>query len=232
MTGTEYPTPMRGRVQPTREEVLHLPQLRLLNHPVAASMVTVLRDVRTPSRDFTGTIHALTRFLLWHALEEAETTTIDVPGHAGPVTGHQLSGGIAGIAVLRAGLSMIEPLRQMIPGAPGYLIGVRRDEATLEPSVYYANLPASFDRVERVLLLDPMLATGGSTIAALRIIRSAYSGHISCLAMLGAPVGVQRLIDADPSLRVYLAALDERLDERGFILPGLGDAGDRLFDTS
>lgn len=232
MTGTDYPTPMRGRAQPTREEVIQLPQLHLLNHPVAESMVTALRDVRTPSRDFAGTIHALTRFLLWHALEKAGTVTIDVPGHAGAVTGHQLASGIAGVAVLRAGLSMIEPLRQMIPGAPGYLIGVRRDEATLEPSVYYANLPASFDHVERVLLLDPMLATGGSTIAALRIIRAAYSGHISCLAMLGAPVGVQRLIDADPSLRIYLAALDERLDERGFILPGLGDAGDRLFNTS
>ncbi len=232
MTGTNYPTPMRGREQPTRQEVLHLPQLQVLNHPVAASLVTALRDVRTPSRDFAGTIHALTRFLLWQALEETGTVMVDVPGHAGPVTGHQLAGGIAGVAVLRAGLSMIEPLRQIIPSAPGYLIGVRRDEATLEPSVYYANLPASFDDVEQVLLLDPMLATGGSTIAALRIIRAAYSGHISCLAMLGAPVGVQRLIDTDPSVRVYLAALDERLDERGFILPGLGDAGDRLFDTS
>lgn len=232
MTGTNPPTPMRGRSQPSREEVLRLPQLQVLNHPVAASLVTALRDVRTPSRDFAGTIHALTRFLLWQALEEAGTVTVDVPGHAGPVTGHQLADGIAGIAVLRAGLSMIEPLRQMIPGAPGYLIGVRRNETTLEPSVYYANLPASFDDVEQVLLLDPMLATGGSTIAALRIIRAAYSGRISCLAMLGAPVGVQRLIDTDPLVRVYLAALDERLDERGFILPGLGDAGDRLFDTS
>jgi uracil phosphoribosyltransferase len=232
MTAMDRPTPMRGREQPTREAVLHLPQLHLLNHPVAASLVTSLRDVRTPSREFARAIDALTRFLLWRALEEIETVMVEVPGHAGPVTGPQLAGGIAGVAVLRAGLSMTEPLRQMIPGAPGYLVGVRRDEATLEPSVYYTNLPLSFDGVEHVLLLDPMLATGGSTIAALRIIRSAYAGPLSCLAMLGAPVGIQRLIDTDPSVRVYLAALDERLDDHGYILPGLGDAGDRLFDTS
>ncbi len=232
MTTTEHPTPMRGQAQPTRDEVLRLPQLHLLNHPIAASLVTALRDVRTPSWEFSGAIQALTRFLLWQALEEIGTVTVEVPGHAGPVTGHQLAGGVAGVAVLRAGLGMIEPLRQMIPGAPGYLVGVRRNEATLEPSVYYANLPPSFAGVEHVLLLDPMLATGGTTIAALRIIRAAYGGPISCLAMLGAPVGIQRLIDTDPSVRVYLAALDDCLDERGFILPGLGDAGDRLFDTT
>lgn len=232
MTGTNRHTPMHGRTQPARDKVLHLPRLHLLGHPVAASLVTALRDMRTPSREFAGTIHALTRFLLWQALEETGTVLVNVPGHAGPVIGHRLAGGIAAVAVLRAGLSMIEPFRQMIPGAPGYLVGARRDEATLEPSIYYTNLPGSFGEVDQVLLLDPMLATGGSAIAALRIIRAAYAGQISCLAMLGAPVGVQRLIDADPAVRVYLAALDERLDEHGFILPGLGDAGDRLFDTS
>ena len=126
---------------------------------------------------------------------------------------------------------MVPPARALLPNIRVYQIGVKRDERTLEPNVYYSNLPESYDGTGHLLILDPMLATGGSACLALREARKRFAGTLTFIGLLGAPFGVARLLQADPGVRIVLAALDERLDDRGYILPGLGDAGDRLFGT-
>lgn len=224
--------PMRGKPQPPREAVEHDPRLRILGHPVAASLMAAVRDVRTPALQFAASVRELTRFLLWQALADTPTEAIRVPGHAGvPVAARRMIGRIAPVAILRAGLGMLDPVRDLLPDAPIYQIGIKRNEETLEPAVYYTNLPGSFAQISHILLLDPMLATGGSASEAVRLLRVGYGGPISFLGLIGAPIGVRRLLDTDPQVRIYLVALDDRLDEHGYIMPGLGDAGDRLFGT-
>jgi uracil phosphoribosyltransferase len=233
MLDPKHPTPMRGRSQPARQDVAGLPQLRLFDHPLLSHLITLLRDVRTSGPEFTRATEEITRFLLWQALEEAEVEPIEVPGHTGePVAGARLRDEIASLAILRAGLSMVPPVRLLIPQAPVYQVGVRRDEATLIPQVYYTNLPPSWSRIQHLLILDPMLATGGSAVAAIQRVRGQFEGQISFLGMIGAPIGVQRVVEADPSIRIFLGVLDDRLNERGYIVPGLGDAGDRVFGTT
>lgn len=232
MDGTHAPAPMRGRSQPARAEIAQHPRLTVLEHPLLATQVTLLRDIRTPAPEFTRAIEEVTRFLLWAALADTATAPMPVPGHSGtPVPGHRLAERVAALAILRAGLGMLEPIRNLLPSAPLYQIGVRRDEATLQPTVYYTNLPESYAEIDHLLLLDPMLATGGSLRAALEIVREGYHGRVSALGIIGAPLGVQTMLDADPEVRIFLAALDDHLNDRGFIIPGLGDAGDRIFGT-
>jgi uracil phosphoribosyltransferase len=138
---------------------------------------------------------------------------------------------VAGVAILRAGLVFARPFRALFPAAPLHQLGVRRDEASLRADVYTDNLPQQLNSAERVLVLDPMLATGGSICVAIERIRRTHAGRIDVLTLLAAPLGVERVMAHDPTCRVIIAALDEQLDERGYILPGLGDAGDRLFGT-
>lgn len=233
MVQSETPIPMRGRPQPARDELIGDARLQVLDHPLATVLMTRLRDARTEATEFAATMQELTRMLLWTALRETPTRDLEVPGHTGePVHGVTLAPTLATVALLRAGLGMLPPIRDLHAGIPMYQIGVRRDEATLEPEIYYNNLPASFDGIDHLLVLDPMLATGGSAAAAVRIIREHFSGRLTYLGVIGAPLGVQRLLTADPNITIVLAALDDRLNDRGFIMPGLGDAGDRLFSTS
>jgi len=228
-----HPTPMRGKPQPSREEVIGHPRLTVLDHPLVTSLLTIVRNQHTPPAEFERCLHELTRFLLWHALQDAEVAALSVSSPTGAqADGGRLADGLAALAILRAGLGMIAPLRQLVPGAPIYLVGARRDEHTLVSTIYYKNLPGPLHRLRHVLLLDPMLATGGSAIATVQLLRQTYPGPISFLGIIGAPYGVQQLLDVDSDLHVYLAALDERLNDQGFIVPGLGDAGDRLFGTA
>ena len=229
-----HPTPMRGRTQPIRAEVLALPQLHLPESALLTSLLATLRDSRTPGPFFAQTAAEISRFVLWQALRDARLVPVTVPGHDGQAieTG-RLAPGIAAVAVLRAGLAMVPPLRRLAPDAPVYQIGVHRDEATLAPSVYYSNLPAALPAVAQLLILDPMLATAGSALTAIERVRAIpdFRGRLCYLGLIGAPLGVRRLVEREPAIAIYLAALDERLDERGFIVPGLGDAGDRIFGT-
>jgi uracil phosphoribosyltransferase len=227
-----HPTPMRGVPQPRREDVLGQPRLRVLDHPLVTALLTVARDERTPPAEFERVLHELTRFLLYEALREEPLQTFRVPSPTGEeADGGALRAGLAVLAILRAGLGMLAPVRQLVPAAPIYLVGARRDEETLRSTIYYKKLPGRFDVLRHVVIVDPMLATGGSAVATVELLRQTYSGLISFLGIIGAPYGVQHLLSADPDVRIYLAALDERLDDRGFIVPGLGDAGDRLFGT-
>ncbi|MDI3339677.1 MAG: uracil phosphoribosyltransferase [Sphaerobacter sp.] len=232
MERSEPLDPMRDRHQPTRAALVGHARLTLVEHPLLATQLTVLRDIRTPPPAFAAALAQATRFLLGAALAGAPTTPTTVPGHSGTTaSGHQLARRYAAVAILRAGLGMLWPMHELLPSAPVYQIGVRRDEATLRPDIYATNLPHSYAAIDHLLLLDPMLATGGSARAAVALLRAGYHGPLSILSVIGAPLGVQMLLNADPGLDIFLAALDDRLDDRGFILPGLGDAGDRLFGT-
>lgn len=203
-----------------------------MTHPLAAALTTVLRDSRSPAPAFAHCVAELARGLVWQALADVETAPVEVPGHSGvPVAGWTIAADVALVIILRAGLGMLPPARELLPLAPVYQVGARRDERTLAPTIYYANLPDTFDRVSRLLILDPMLATGGSAAATVGLLRDAYQGPIAFLGILGAPLGARTLLACDPHVDVHLAALDDHLDRRGFIVPGLGDAGDRLFGT-
>ncbi len=233
MTASSPRLPMRGRPQPSRMDVERSDRLTVISHPLSDSLVTLLRDTSTPARDFEMAIQELTRHLLWRATADEPRKQTRVTGFDGSnVDGSTLARNIASLFILRAGLGMLSPMRMLIPNAPNYQVGIKRDEATLTPRLYYSNLPERLDECQHVLLLDPMLATGGSAVLAVERLRSAFSGQISFIGIIGAPIGVQVLLDADPHIRIYLAALDERLNDNGYIVPGLGDAGDRLFGTN
>ena len=134
-----------------------------------------------------------------------------------------------GLGPPRAGWGRAPAVTALIPGTPIYHVGVRRDEATLQPSVYATNLPARADAIRHLLILDPMLATGGSALAALRRARAVFAGPVTFIGIIGAPLGAMRLGHHDRAVTIHLAALDDGLDSRGYIVPGLGDAGDRAF---
>ena len=171
--------------------------------------------------------------LVWHATEDEPLVPMDVPSFSGhPVTGACFARKMASLAILRAGMSMVSPFRTLVPDSPAYQVGIKRDESTLEPRLYYSNLPASLSHIDHILILDPMLATGGSAGAALAGVRAIFSGDVSFLGLIGAPIGAMSLLNADDNLRVFLASLDDQLNDRGYIVPGLGDAGDRLFGTN
>jgi uracil phosphoribosyltransferase len=138
---------------------------------------------------------------------------------------------IAAVTILRAGLVFADSFRRLVPDGPVYQVGAHRDERTLVATVYTENLPAQPGWSDRVLILDPMLATGGSILAAVALVRRTHSGRLSVISLVSAPLGVQDVLSADPTCEIFTAALDERLDDNGYIRPGLGDAGDRSFGT-
>jgi uracil phosphoribosyltransferase len=225
--------PMKGRDQPDRVDVLGSERLVVLHHPLASNLMTTLRDIHTSPVQFEVAIHELTRHLLWKATERELTEQVQVTSFTGEsVFGTRFARKQAALIILRAGLSMLAPFRTLVPGAPVYQVGIKRDEATLEPHLYYANLPDHVADLEHVLILDPMLATGGSAGLALRELRTRFSGDVSVVGLIGAPIGAKNLLDADPTLRLFLGSLDDRLNDLGYIVPGLGDAGDRLFGTN
>ncbi len=225
-------TPMRGRTQPDRAAIESLARLRIVQNPMALTLLARVRDRRTDIFQFGALSTQIASLLLWEACNDVALAETQVPNFAGrPITVHQLAERVAGVAILRAGLLFATPVRNIMPDAPLHQIGIRRDERSLRAIVYGDNLPTEPGWADRVLILDPMLATGGSAVAALKHIRRSHAGKIAIVSLIAAPVGVETVLNADINVRVIAAALDDRLDERGFIEPGLGDAGDRLFGT-
>jgi uracil phosphoribosyltransferase len=233
MSDAPFQAPMSGREQPSRQAVAGHERLTVLDHPLTASLMTVLRNIQTPTAQFEQAMHELSRRLIWQATRNEPVSMVEVPTFSGGTTpAWRMTRHIGALVILRAGLGMVTPLRSLIPDAPIYQVGIKRNETTLIPALYTSNLGAGLRDIEHLLLLDPMLATGGSAALALRLARSEFDGDVSFVGLIGAPLGVSRLLDVDSRVRVLLAALDEGLDERGYIIPGLGDAGDRLFGTN
>lgn len=222
--------PMRGIPQPAREQTLALPQVYISRHPVIAHKMTLLRDKRTPPPAFYRTVHELGALLAYESTADLKLESVRIETPIEPMTGSELAGGVGIVPILRAGLGLAEGFREVLPDASIWHLGLRRDERTLEPIEYYNQLARS-SNLQVCFSVDPMLATGGSAIDALNILKRYGVPHLRYVALIGAPYGLLKLRQAHPDVPIYLAALDERLDDRGFICPGLGDAGDRQFGT-
>jgi uracil phosphoribosyltransferase len=207
------------------------PTLAITRHPLIQHKLTILRDRRTPTKIFKEQVDEIAMLMAYEATSSLQLEPVPVETPLEPTTGWQVSGKkLTLVTILRAGLGMVEGILRLVPGARVGHIGLYRDHDTLEPVDYYFKVPS--DAAERdFFVLDPMLATGGSAVAAVSSLKKAGATRIRFLCLVAAPEGVRRLAAAHPDVIVYAAALDRELNEHGYILPGLGDAGDRLFGT-
>jgi len=204
--------------------------LTIIDHPLIQHKLTHLRDLHTDHVRFRALTKELTAFMLYEVMSDYPVREIEIETPLATTRTHVLARGISLVLILRAGLGMLEGLLELVPEARIGHIGLYRDEKTLQPVHYYAKLPTNIAATE-VILVDPMLATGGSAVKAVELIKKAGGSSIKFVCMVAAPEGVDRLTQAHGDVSIYAAALDERLNEHGYILPGLGDAGDRLFGT-
>jgi uracil phosphoribosyltransferase len=200
-------------------------------HPLIRHKVTLLRDARTTTRDFRMLCSEIAGMLAYEATRELEVEAVEVSTPLETTDGWQVSGKkVAVVPILRAGVGMLDGVLEMIPVARVGFLGLYRNELTLEPVTYYEKLPADLQERE-VLLLDPMLATGGSASHAVSLCKDAGARSVRLLSIIAAPEGVAVLEEAHPDIGIYIACLDRQLNDRGYILPGLGDAGDRIWGT-
>ena len=205
-------------------------KLFVSQHPLVKHKLTLLRDTQTDHRTFRELVRELALLLCYEATQdiELEATTVNTP--MGQANGQLAQETIGLVPIMRAGLGLVEGIQELLPHTQVWHIGLYRDEETLEPIQYYNKLPDT-PTASLYLVLDPMLATGGSAIATCNILREWGAKRIKYIGMLGAPEGVEALSTAHPDIPIHLAELDERLNDIGFIVPGLGDAGDRMFGT-
>ena len=206
-------------------------QVFVMDHPLIQHKLTYLRDKNTGSKEFRALVSEIATPVCYEAtrdlpLEETEIKTPLVKTKTKVIAGRKL----ALVPILRAGLGMVDGVLTLVPAAKVGHIGLYRDHETLQPVEYYSKLPSDLPQRD-VLVLDPMLATGGSAIDAISIIKRSQPKSIKFLCIIAAPEGVRALTQAHPDVQVYCAAVDDRLNENGYILPGLGDAGDRIFGT-
>lgn len=199
-------------------------------HPLVTAKLTLLRNVKTDSKKFRELIREIAAMLAYEATMDLAVREIEVQTPMSLTTGITIMERIGLVPVLRAGLGMVEGFWELVPGSEVWHIGLYRDEETLKPVSYYNKLPIE-PTVSVCLVLDPMLATGGSAVATVDILRKWGVKKIKFVGILAAPEGITRLHEAHPDVPIHIAAIDEGLNEHGFILPGLGDAGDRQFGT-
>ena len=200
-------------------------------HPLIRHKLARLRAVDTKPPEFRALVAAISRGLFFEATRDLRLSPITVQTPLVPTTCHQLADRVGLVPVLRAGLGMAEAMLDALPEAAVWHLGLYRDHATLKPVTYYNKMPPKPD-MDVALVLDPMLATGGSAIAAIDILKKAGTPRIVFAGLIAAPEGVAALQAEHPDVPVFLAALDSHLNEMGYIVPGLGDAGDRQFGTS
>ena len=202
----------------------------VVEHPLVARHLSVLRDAATPSADFRRRLSDVSMLLLYEALRDLRVREDTIATPLESTGGMRLADEIVVIAILRAGLGMTDGALRLIPEARVGHLGVFRDEESLQPVGYYESIPPHAEDAE-VVVADPMLATGGSAVHALERIKRDVSGRLRFVCLVAAPEGLKRLQAAHPDVPVWCAAVDRELDERGYIRPGLGDAGDRIFGT-
>ena len=206
-------------------------QLFVSEHPLVKHKLTLLRDVGTDHRQFRELVRELTLLLTYEATQDMETTAKSVQTPMGTANGVEVSETIGLVPVMRAGMGMVDGIMELLPSVQVWHIGLFRDEETLRPVEYYNKLPDE-PTVQICLVLDPMLATGGSAIATIDILKKWGAIRIKYIGLLAAPEGVEALSNAHPDVPIHLAQLDEKLNEIGYIVPGLGDAGDRMYGTA
>lgn len=204
----------------------------VIDHPLVAQLLTRLRDYQTPTYEFRKCALKLSQFLAYEAMRDlsARVATVETP--LAPANGTVLTDYVVIAPVLRAGLILAEAAQEIMPpSARVYHVGLKRDEETLKAISYYAKLPDQLPAESRVYVLDPMLATGGSAVAAISLFDKLKVQNIHMVSFLAAPEGIKHLQDKFPHVKITTAAIDDRLNEHGYIVPGLGDAGDRIFGT-
>ena len=208
-----------------------LANLTVIDHPLIRHKVTLLRSVETPKKVFRELVEEISMLMAYEVTRGLEEEDVEVETPLERTTGSRIAGKkLVIVPVLRAGLGMVEGMLRLIPTARVGHVGLRRDEESLEPLEYYFNVPAEPD-ARRLIVVDPMLATGGSASAAISGLKRRGARWISFMCVVAAPDGVRALGEAHPDVPVFAAVLDRQLDSSGYILPGLGDAGDRLFGT-
>lgn len=207
------------------------PNLTVLDHPLIQHKLTLLRGAGKSTRDFKQLVNEIAMLMAYEVTKDLPTEEVDVETPLERTTGRQVAGKkLALVPILRAGLGMVDGITQLIPSARVGHIGIYRDHESLQPVSYYFKVPPGGEERD-FIVLDPMLATGGSASAAITKLKEAGARRVRLLSLVAAPEGVARMLNDHPDVPVFVAALDRGLNDRGYILPGLGDAGDRLFGT-
>lgn len=200
------------------------------NHPLVAHKLSILRDKETKPKKFRQLVKEIAGLLAYEATLDLATSPVEIETPLTTMTAQRLQQKIGLVPILRAGLGMVEGIWELMPSAEVWHIGLYRDEKTLRPVEYYNKLPTE-PRVAVCLILDPMLATGGSATATADVLKRWGVTKIKFVGLIAAPEGIKAMQEAHPDIDIYVAAIDERLNERAYIVPGLGDAGDRQFGT-
>jgi uracil phosphoribosyltransferase len=207
------------------------PQVNLVSHPVIQQRLTLARDKNTKVEQFRTLLTQIASLMAFELTRDYPTKDVEVETPLGPCRGKKLAVELTLVPILRAGLGMTDGVLQLIPEARVGHLGLYRNEKTLEPVAYYNKLPADIAKTE-VIIIDPMLATGGSLNVAIDTVKQAGAQSIKILCLVASPEGIEAVTKVHPDVSIYTAAIDERLDGRGYIVPGLGDAGDRIFGTA
>ncbi|MEG1577577.1 MAG: uracil phosphoribosyltransferase [Oscillospiraceae bacterium] len=205
--------------------------VHVLDHPLLQHKLAILRDERTGSKEFREIVSEIANLMCYEATRDLSMEDVTIKTPIATATFKQLSGKkLAIVPILRAGLGMVDGILALIPSAKVGHIGLYRDPTTMEPVEYYCKMPS--DIAERdVIILDPMLATGGSASAAIQFVKNYDCKHIKLMNIIAAPEGIARVHKDHPDVEIYVAAVDEKLNDHNYIVPGLGDAGDRIFGT-
>jgi len=204
--------------------------LNVLNHPLIKHKLTQMRQKDTGTKDFRQNLDEIAGLMAYEITRDIPTRRIEIMTPVSACVSEEMAKEIVLVPILRAGLGMVNGISNLVPTAKVGHIGLYRDEETLEPHEYFAKFPSNLPEAV-VMVLDPMLATGGSASAAITMIKKRGATVIKLVCLVGAPEGVKRIEEDHPDVEIYLAALDEKLNEKGYIVPGLGDAGDRIFGT-
>jgi len=205
-------------------------QVYISDHPLVQHKLALLRDATTDHRSFRELIYEITLLLCYEVTRDIQLSSTTVITPMGVANGYKAKETIGLVPILRAGLGLVEGVMELLPNVQVWHIGLYRDERTLRPVEYYNRLPTE-PTVQICLVLDPMLATGGSAVATVDVLKRWGVHRIKFMGVIAAPEGIQNLTSKHPDVPIYVAAVDERLNEIGFIVPGLGDAGDRQFGT-
>jgi uracil phosphoribosyltransferase len=204
--------------------------LNLLKHPLLTHKLAILRRKETSTKDFRETLKEIAGLMAYEITRDLQVKEITIETPVGICTTQELAVDVVLVPVLRAGLGMVDGISELLPDARIGHIGMYRDHVSLKPMTYYSKFPDNLSNAI-VMVLDPMLATGGSSTGAIQILKDHGAKSIKLVCVVGAPTGVERIMKDHPDVQIYLAGIDEKLNEHGYIVPGLGDAGDRIFGT-
>ena len=205
----------------------------IFDHPLIRHKIAILRDEKTSTKEFRELVEEITTLMTYECFKDVPTVEKEVTTPLETCTQRVIKdNAVAIVPILRAGLGMVNGIHALFPSARVGHIGMYRNEKTLQPKSYYCKLPEDIEDDEKfVLVVDPMLATGGSACDAIDLLKKRGCKHIKFMAIIGAPEGISRVAEAHPDVKIYVSTLDRCLNDKGYILPGLGDAGDRLFGT-